>query len=279
MLTKRLQQAVLALLALAAVCAYPAQPAQKKDLIPSPTEKDWLAISKLPDWSGIWVPMTKDQDAQIKSNPTPWTPQVAKLIAWQEEEAKASRPPPLFVDCLPEGMPSWMLITHNSMEVLFTPGRVTMLGESDGNRLRRIYTDGRAHPKDPDETFHGHSIGHWEGDTLVVDTVGVLPQAWIAVAEHLGVPNNGELHVAERIRLAGPNLMQDELTITAPKVLTKPWKTTRSYIRTRDKSHEILEGQCIQGNFAPKIDENGNSVFVPIPHEPWGNYPAPPKQR
>ena len=275
----RLRAAVLALLAFAAVSVYAAQPSDKKDLIPSPTEQDWHAISKLPDWSGIWVPMTKDQDAQIKTNPTPWTEKAAKLIEWQVQEAIASRPAPLFVDCLPEGMPAWMLITHNSMEVLFTPGRVTMLGESDGNRLRRIYTDGRQHPDDPEETFHGHSIGLWEGDTLVVDTVGVLPQAWLAVAEHLGIPNNGDMHIVERIRLDGPNLMRDELIITAPKVLTKPWKTVRSYIRTRDKRHEITEGQCIQGNFRAKVDENGNSVYVPTPHEPWGNYPAPPKQR
>src|SRR5258708_35737855 len=106
MLTKRLQHAALALLALAAVSAYPAQPAQKKDLIPSPTEKDWLAISKLPDWSGIWVPMTKDQAAQIKSNPTPWTPKVAKLTACQQQAPDAHRPPPLFLDCRPEGMTS-----------------------------------------------------------------------------------------------------------------------------------------------------------------------------
>jgi len=275
----RLRAAVLALLAFAAVSVYAAQPSDKKDLIPSPTEQDWHAISKLPDWSGIWVPMTKDQDAQIKTNPTPWTEKAAKLIEWQVQEAIASRPAPLFVDCLPEGMPAWMLLTHNSMEVLFTPGRVTMLGESDGNRLRRIYTDGRQHPDDPEETFHGHSIGLWEGDTLVVDTVGVLPQAWLAVAEHLGIPNNGDMHIVERIRLDGPNLMRDELIITAPKVLTKPWKTVRSYIRTRDKRHEITEGQCIQGNFRAKVDENGNSVYVPTPHEPWGNYPAPPKQR
>ena len=63
-------------------------------------------------------------------------------------EEKAGRPPPIFVNCLPEAMPSWMLVTHNAMEILFTPGRVTMLGESDGNRLRRIYTDGRGHPND-----------------------------------------------------------------------------------------------------------------------------------
>lgn len=272
------QMAMLVVLACAATLMHAAQAFDPKSPIPSPTQADWLAISKLPDWSGIWVPMTKDQDAQIKTNPTPWTPKIAKYIEWQVEEAKVGRPAPLFVDCLPEGMPSWMLITHNSMEVLFTPGRVTMLGESDGNRLRRIYTDGRPHPKDVEETFHGHSIGHWEGDTLVIDTVGILPQAWVATAEHLGVPNNGDIHVAERIRVEG-NYMRDELTITAPKIMTRPWKTVRSYIRTRNRGHEITEGQCMGGNFAAKKDENGFDIFVPIPHEKYGNYPAPPKQR
>ena len=79
-------------------------------------------------------------------------------------------------------------MTHNAMEILFTPGRITMLGEGDGNRMRRIYTDGRRHPEDPDLTIHGHSIGHWEGDTLVVDTVGIIPQGYIAVSEAVGVP-------------------------------------------------------------------------------------------
>ncbi len=275
---RSLKVVVLAVLALAAVSAFAAQPFDPKSAIPAPTERDWLAISKLPDWSGIWVPMTKDQDAQVRTNVPPWTPNVAKYLAWQVEEAKASRPAPLFVDCLPEGMPSWMLISHNSMEVLFTPGRITMLGESDGNRLRRIYTDGRPHPKDVEETFHGHSIGHWEGNTLIVDTVGVLTTAWIAPAEHLGVPNNGGLHVVERIYVEG-NYMRDELTITAPNVLTRPWKTTRSFVRTRSRGHEIVEGQCIQGNFAEKTDENGFRINVPIPHTPYGNYPAPPRER
>src|SRR4249920_2286723 len=149
----------------------------------------------------------------------PWNEKAAARIKFQLAEEKAGRPPPLFVNCLPEAMPAWMLVTHNAMEILFTPGRVTMLGESDGNRLRRIYTDGRPHPEDPDPTFHGHSIGHWEGDTLVVDTVGVIPQAYIAISEAVGVPNNGGLHVVERLHLAGAEVLVDELAITAPNVL------------------------------------------------------------
>ena len=167
-------------------------------------------------------------------------------------------------------MPSWMLISHNALEATFSPGRVTLLGESDGNRLRRIYTDGRSHPEDPDPTFHGHSIGHWEGDTLVVDTVGVLPESFIALAEGVGVPNNGDMHIIERIHLQGPDILHDDLEINAPHVLTRPWKTTRIFTRRRERDLDIVEGVCIQGNYAERVDENGDAVFVPIPRQPRG---------
>jgi hypothetical protein len=190
----------------AACLAYAAQPGMTKpDINPPPTGKDWADLAKLPDWSGVWTPKITDQDAQAKNNMPPWNPKANELIKFQLAEEKAGRPPPLFVNCLPEAMPAWMLVTHNAMEILFTPGRVTMLGESDGGRLRRIYTDGRGHPDDPDPTFHGHSIGHWDGDTLVVDTVGVVPQAYIAISEAAGVPNNGDMHIVERIHLSPDN--------------------------------------------------------------------------
>src|ERR1043166_2601573 len=118
----------------------------------------WEALSRLPDWSGAWIPDLEDQFAQIRSNPVPWTPEVAAKVARLNQLEEAGRPKGLFTNCLPEAMPGWMLVSHNAMEVLFTPGRVTMLGESDGNRLRRVYTDGRPHPAVPDPSFHGHSI-------------------------------------------------------------------------------------------------------------------------
>jgi hypothetical protein len=237
----------------------------------APTAADWTELAKLPDWSGTWNPNVTDQFAQVKSNPLPWRPgalaEFQRLTAAQD----SGRPKGLFVNCLPEGMPSWMLISHNAMEILFTPGRVTLLGESDGNRLRRIYTDGRPHPEDLDPTFHGHSIGHWEGDTLVVDTVGILPEVYIAVGEAVGVPNNGGLHVIERIHLVGPDELADDLEIIAPKVLTAPWKTTRTYFRQRARLYDILEGVCLQGRFSEAVDENGNAAFVPITTAPDGS--------
>jgi hypothetical protein len=249
--------------------------ASEPELNPPPTAKDWATIARLPDWSGVWTPYITDQNARIQSNPTPWRPEIAVQVAAMVAEEKAGHPRGLFIDCLPEGMPAWMLISHNALEVLYTPGRVTLLGEMDGNRIRRIYTDGRPHPPDPDPTFHGHSIGHWEGDTLVVDTVGVLPQAYVAVSEAVGIPNNGELHVIERIHLGGPDTLHDDLEIIAPRVLTAPWKTTRIYYRQRARKYDIVEGVCLQGGMAATTDEHGNSIYVPIPQEE-GN-PVPPK--
>jgi hypothetical protein len=257
-----------------------AQPAQKSKPVinPAPTAKDWADLAKLPDWTGVWNPKITDQDAQIKTNMPPWTAKAMEQIKFQMAEEQAGRPPPLFVNCLPEAMPAWMLVTHNSMEVLFTPGRVTMLGESDGNRLRRIYTDGRPHPEDPDPTWHGHSVGKWEGDTLVVDTVGVMPQTYLAISEAAGIPNNGDMHITERIHLDPKNkdVMLVDLEITAPKVLTKPWKTTRIYFRQRARTYDIIEGVCLEGYFKPGKDKWGNDIFEPIQHDVGGNR-VPPK--
>lgn len=228
----------------------------------------------LPDWSGVWVPDIEDQFTQIASNPAPWTPEVAAKIRALNARENAGRPKGLFTNCLPEAMPAWMLVSHNALEILFTPGRVTMLGESDGNRLRRVYTDGRPHPADPDPSFHGHSIGRWDGDTLVVDTIGILPQTFIAVSEAVGVPNNGDLHVVERIHLAGADVLVDDLEIAAPHVFTHPWRTTRKFHRTRGPKADIAEGVCLQGSFAEATDD-GDAVFVPVPQAEGGN-PAPP---
>jgi hypothetical protein len=243
----------------------------------APKPADWAALAQLPDWSGVWTPNTSDQERREKADPIPWNPKAAAEIRKLEAQERAGNPKGLFVNCLPEGMPSWMLITHNAMEFLFTPGRVSILGEMDGNRLRRIYTDGRPHPSDPDPSFHGHSIGHWEDGTLVVDTVGILPEAYIAPSEAVGLPNNGDMHVVEHIHLAGPDRLEDDLEITAPHVLTKTWKTSRFMVRQRARKYDIAEGVCIQGNFSEAKDSAGNAVFVPVPETEGGNWLPPAK--
>jgi hypothetical protein len=254
--------------AMAAACvrlaAPPAAAAAQEAVDAPPTAQDWQALAKLPDWSGVWTPVISDQVAQEKTNRPPWKPEIARQIDHMYAEERAGRPFPIIDHCFPTGMPSWMLITHNAFEILFTPGRVTILGEGDGNRLRRIYTDGRSHPADPDPSFHGHSIGRWEGDVLVVDTVALLPQAYLAVNEAVGLPNNGDMHIVEHLHLQGPDTLLDDLEISANKLLSQPWRTTRKYYRQRAQKYEIFEGVCTQGSFTEAVDKNGNAIFAPI---------------
>jgi hypothetical protein len=229
------------------------------------------AVAAPSDFDGVWLPDVKDQKRQETQNVPPWKPEIVPQIQRLVDEEKAGRPFLVFSHCLPHGMPSWMLITHNAFEWLTTPGRVTMLGEVDSNRMRRIYTDGRSHPEDPDLTMHGHSIGRWDGDVLVVDTTAVAPQAYIATSEAVGVPNNGDMHIVERLSLAKPNVLRDELEITAPKVLTAPWRTTRFFIRYPDRHYEITEGECVQEDLVAGKDQFGNDIFVPHPQNPDGS--------
>jgi hypothetical protein len=240
---------------------------QVADSVPG-REKEWAAIATLPDLSGVWLPDVGDQRRQEKANMPPWKAEVLSQIVQMQAKEKAGRPPLVLSYCLPHGMPSWMLITHNAFEILLTPGRVTLLGEVDGNRMRRIYTDGRPHPDDPDPTLHGHSIGHWDGDTLVVD---IAPQSYIAISEAAGVPNNGGMHIVEHFHLVKPDVLYDDMEIEAPKVLTAVWKTTRIFRRYPERHFEITEGECVQEDLKEGKDQYGNAIFVPNPQRPDGS--------
>jgi hypothetical protein len=226
------------------------------------------------DFDGVWIPDVKDQKRQETENMPPWKPSILPQVQRLVAEEKAGRPFLVLGHCLPHGMPSWMLMTHNAFEWLTTPGRITMLGEVDGNRMRRIHMDGRPHPEDPDLTLHGHSIGRWDGDTLVIDTTAIAPQAYVAISEAVGIPNNGDMHIAERLHLAKPNILHDDLEITAPKVLTATWKTTRIFRRYPERHYEITEGECVQEDLVPGKDTFGNEIFVPQPQNPDGSVRA-----
>lgn len=250
----------------------------KSIINPPPTAQDWANLAKLPDWSGVWNPSIVDQGNQVGTNMPPWKPAIAEKIKKQLAEEKAGRPAPIVVSCLPQAMPAWMLIMHNAMEILYTPGRVTFLGESDGNRLRRIYTDGRGHPDEGDLTFHGHSTGKWDGDALVIETVDIKPQTMFAVSEAAGVPNNGDMKIIERIHLGAPDILHDDLEIFAPNVLTRPWKTTRKWFRQRARKFDIVEGVCLEGNYRETVDADGDQVFEEVARNSLGNMVAPKKQ-
>ena len=267
-----------ALAPLALIAAAPAasQTPPPDPIIPPPTAADWAAIAELPDLSGTWSPDITDQFRQMNTNPTPWKPEIQEQVDYWFAEEEAGRPKPLLVDCLPHGMPTFMLITHNAIELLPTPGRLTILGESDGNRLRRIWTDGREMPDDPDPNFHGYSVGEWKDGVLHVETTGILPQVYLAISEAVGIPNNGGMTVSEKIYLQDEDTLVFDMVITAPEILTEPWQTKRLYYRKRQASFEIEEGVCRRGDFMEGTDQWGNAIFEPAHHDGMGNLLPPP---
>ncbi len=242
---------------------------------PPPTAQNWSDLAKLPDWSGVWIP--ESWQITTARHPPSWRPEILKDVEALKALEKAGHPKGLYVDCLPEGMPSFIIMTLGATEFLYTPGRVTILNEFDGNRQRRIYTDGRGHPDDPDLTFNGHSVGRWEGGTLVVDTAAILPQTYLPVSQAVGIPNDGDAHIIERIHLIGPDRLVDEMTVEAPHVLAAPWRVTRNFTRTRERRSDIVEASCRQGDFIAGKDAQGHAAFLPIGHTEDGA-PLPPDQ-
>lgn len=200
----------------------------------SPTAADWAAQSKLPDFTGVW------ETARGGGAP-PAIPQLTPAYAQKKRELDAQNIDDTeAANCLPTGMPAIMGHPY-PYEFLLTPGKVTIVTEAY-MQVRHIYTDGRPLPPDPDPTFNGTSIGRWQGDTLVVDTVGFSPLTTIA----RNTPHGEKMRIVERFRLAAPDRMTVETTVTDPDVLAAPWTTVRTLARHRDWT--IREYICQENN-------------------------------
>ena len=168
-------------------------------------------------------------------------PYAARLAAYRDAQGRGDIQDTPAANCVPNGMPGIMTQPY-PIEFLLTPGKVTIIIEAY-SQWRQIFTDGREHPEDPDLTFNGHSIGHWEGDTLVVDTVGFTTDTGLS---GFGVKHSDKMRIVERMRLTARDTLQIETTVHDPEALTKPWVTTRNYGRHRDWT--IAEYICQQNN-------------------------------
>jgi hypothetical protein len=121
--------------------------------------------------------------------------------------------------CLPEGVPR-ITYTPNAFEILQLPNRIVFVYEGGTHIWRTVWMDGRAHPKDPNPNWMGDAIGHWEGDSLVVDSVGFNDRTWLDDAGH---PHTERLHVVERYTRTGPLTMKYEVVIDDPGAYTQSW--------------------------------------------------------
>ncbi len=144
--------------------------------------------------------------------------------------------------CLPPGIPR-LMATPFPFQIFQLPDRVLFVFEGGAHIWRAVYTDGRGHPKDPNPSFLGDSVGHWEGDTLVVDAVGFNDTTWL---DQDGHPHTEALHVLERYTRINEMTLHYEVTIDDPKAYTKPWSS--SYNIPWSAQTELLEYICQENN-------------------------------
>jgi hypothetical protein len=127
---------------------------------------------------------------------------------------------------------------------------------------RAVYMDGRPHPEDildyPE--FMGHSIGKWDGDTLVIDTYGIDERSWLDTAGH---EHSGQLRLTERIKKVSENALEWNATFDDPVFFTRPWSITRTFTRFDDSKDRILPYTCT---------ENNRDVDNLVPHQPNLDY-------
>ena len=208
-----------------------------------------------PDLTGSWERYRGTIGDPANPPPEAAPPLKPALLAeWQArrdaERAADARGEPIatgYVHCLPDGVPS-MMSGPFPLEILQGKTQINIAQEAY-SQVRRIYLGKPQVTLDEIELgFYGRSAGVWEGDTLVVDTIGIKDYV-----RFRDVPHTPDMRITERLRLVAPDVLWDEITIEDPAVLEKPWTVTFAYRRMPD--YEIIEYVCEDNR--EYADENG----------------------
>jgi len=213
------------------------------------------ALDALPDWGGIWF-LNRRPASQAAPAPRLKGDYLDRLEQWRgEAAANAGVVRRNRSNCSPPGMPRIMQLAQYPYEFLFTPGRVTINQEA-WMQTRTVWTDGRGHPGDPDPTFMGHSIGRWEGDTLVIETVAILDDLEFAA----GALHSPDFKVTERIGLSeeDPDVLVNRVVMEDSSALAEPFELTVTY--RRDREGTLLEFQCSENDRNP-VNAQGETEF------------------
>ncbi len=198
---------------------------------PAPSGPTPRTADGKPDLSGVWFAQ-RTVDAG-KPEPLPWAQALLR-----ERAANNSKDAP-GAHCLPRGITNaGALFPYKLVQ---TPTLLVMLFEDDIPSHRQVFLDGRSHPKEPNPMWMGHSIGHWEGDALVIDTVGFDDRSWL---DSQGHPHTEMMHVIERFRRPDLGHLEIEFTIDDPGAYAKPWKITRA--SELDAGDDIGEYVCTE---------------------------------
>lgn len=203
---------------------------------PAPTGPTPRTPEGKPDLSGVWYAQ-RPVDLG-KPEPLPWADAlVRERAANNSKDAPGAR-------CLSRGiLAAGALFPYKMVQ---TRTLLVMLFEDDIPSHRQVFLDGRAHPKDPNPSWMGHSIGHWDGDTLVVDTVGFNDRSWLDPQGH---PHTEKLHVTERFHRRDLGHLEIEFTIDDPETYAKPWVIKRA--TELDPDDDVGEYVC-ENNHDPE---------------------------
>jgi len=198
-----------------------------------------------PDFSGVWQGRgaARESGYVFTKEPLPMQP-------WAEKQYNYNKGPrdPMghgrnevfpSVDCKAPPGPMYVLTPPVPFEIIQIPGRVIMRYETD-HLWRDIWLDAQ-HPKDLKPTWMGHSVGHWDGDTLVIDTIGIRP-GWLDGAGHV---NSDALHVIERLRRTDHDTLRDDMAFEDPKAYSKPF-TGQYFFKLRSYTDLGEEARCTE---------------------------------
>jgi hypothetical protein len=235
------------------------------------------AIDGKPDFTGVWQPGSNQRGSWEEANSgvglggsglnpnavrvqssserrgeaAPYKPEAAKKVLDYYQRRGVDDPTSR---CLPPGLPRAATLGLYPLQIIQTPQQIVILYEY-GNTFRVIPLN-VSHPADLPPTYMGNSIGHWEGDTLVVDVIGFNDKTWM---QGTGTFHSEALHVTERYRRVGAEQIDYSATMEDPNVLTKPWTITTTMMR-RDGT-TIQEYVCAENNLDPgrlqKLETDG----------------------
>ncbi len=178
------------------------------------------------DFTGVWqVKGYQSRFVPADGTPTPWLPWAKTEFDKRQQAQKEGRPmTDSTAQCMPSGMPRVMAAPY-PIKIMQTPKEVVIMHEVQ--HLFRIVFMNEAHPEDLERTFMGHSVGRWDGDTLVIDTAANSTQTLL---DEMGDPHSDKLHVVERIRkIDGGKQLENMITIDDPGAYSKPWTAVRYY--------------------------------------------------
>ncbi len=200
-----------------------------------------------PDLMGTWTPPLDGRHRRF-------SPEDAPMQPWALERFRANREgirgqylqgqpyEDPFMYCMPSGTPR-AYTAPLPFDIVQAPGRVYMIFQTNP-LVRYIYTDGRGHPEGFPVTFMGHSIGRWDGDTLVVDTISIDETSWL---DTVGTPHSDVLRIEERIRRAARDRLEIDFLFEDSKAYTRPWRGKKVYLL--DTDWEMVPGLHCEDRF------------------------------